>query len=210
MDRSDVAILTAIIVGSFVTGLVWAPVFSDKKQINNVLEASSYVATIFACVVAAIALTSWKKQFRFSERFSRLSNLKDVATDLHIYRDYLQVVFVDCDARIKGQIASEELVHEVESRRSKVRQVFTDYKKAWTSSIAFLSKAEEASILGRPEVYVDMFTYYSKELYATAEVCSYTGESSEYLALKTEAIEKAKFIYAETTASLDHLLSQKI
>lgn len=210
MDRNDFVVLTAIVLGSFVTGLVWAPVFSDKKQLSNVLEASSYIATIFACLVAAAALTSWKKQFRFTERFSRLSNLKDAATDLHVYRGYLQVVFVECDAQLEGQRVSDELLEEISARRAKALQVFTDYKKAWTSSVAFLNAAEEASVVGRPELYVDMFTHYSRELYAAAEIGSYTGDGAEYLALKTEALEKAKFIYAETTGSLDYLLSQKI
>lgn len=210
MDRNDVVILTAIVVGSFVVGLVWAPVIGDTTKLNAVLEATSYVATILACIVAATALTSWKKQFRFSERFSRLSNLKDAATDLHVYRGYLQVVFVDCDATLEGESVSEEFVEEISTRRAKALQVFTDYKKAWTSAVAFLNPAEEASIVGRPELYVEMFTYYSRELYAAAEIGSCTGESAEYVALKAEALEKAKFIYAETTGSLDYLLSQKI
>ncbi|MFV3289155.1 hypothetical protein ACNFBR_10480 [Pseudomonas sp. NY11955] len=210
MEKKDIAILTAVVVGSFFSGVVWAPIFTDKALIKDLLESSSYVATIFACVVAVVALSSWKKQFRFSERFSRLSSLKDAATDLHLYRGYLQDISRAIELKLGGEDVPDNFAKDLESKREKVLDTFSFYKKSWTSAVAFLSAQEEAEIQGRPDVFISMYMRYPQQLYSAAEVCFLTGDRAEYDSIKQEAIERAKSLYAQTVGALDHLLSQKI
>jgi len=210
MERKDIAALTAVVGGSFFAGVVWAPAFADKQLLKDLLESTSYIATIIACFVAVAALTSWKKQFRFSERFTRLSNLKDAATDLHRYRGYLQDISRACEIKLRGEEVPDELVEALASKRMIVLDTFTVYKKAWASAVAFLSGHEEAAIQGRPDVFIGMFTHYPEQIYTAAELGFLSGDKAEYEAVKNEAIEKAKFLYAQTVGALDFLLSQKI
>lgn len=210
MERKDIAVLTAVVVGSFFTGVVWAPAFTDKPLLKDLLESTSYIATILACVIAVVALTSWKKQFRFSERFARLSHLKDAATDLHLYRGYLQDISKACEIKFRGEDVPDQLAKSLDSKRVEVLDTFSSYKKAWVSAVAFLSGQEEAAIQGRPEVFIGMYTQYPQQLYLAAELSFFSGDRAEYDAVKAEAIERAKFLYAQTVGALDHLLSQKI
>lgn len=210
MRRADIVASIAVIVGSFVTGIVWAPAFSGKTNIKDVLEATSYIATILACGVAATALSSWKKQFRYTERFSRISKLKDAATSLHLYRGYLQAIGRACDLKLEGTPVPPEVRDEIVQRREKLLEVFTDYRKAWTSAVAFLDHSEEVRIKGTPDAFISLYLKYPGGIYEACETGLDSGDSSGYVSLMRAAVSEAKDLYAHTVSSFDSLLAKKI
>lgn len=210
MNRADIVALIVVVVGSFVTGIVWAPVFSGQPNIKDMLEATSYIATILACGVAATALSSWKKQFRYTERFSRISKLKDAATDLHLYRGYLQAIGRACDLMFDGEQVPPEARDEITQRRGRLLEVFASYRKAWTSAVAFLDHSEEASIKGTPDAFLSLYLKYPDYIYEACQVGLNSGDNRDYVSIMESAISEAKELYADTVRSFDSLLADKI
>ncbi|UVM64458.1 hypothetical protein LOY34_13965 [Pseudomonas sp. B21-009] len=210
MKRADIVALIAVVVGSFVTGVVWAPAFSGAPNIKDMLEATSYIATILACGVAATALSSWKKQFRYTERFSRISKLKDAATDLHLYRGYLQAIGRACDFMFDGEPVPAEAKDEITQRRDRLLEAFSNYRKAWTSAVAFLNKSEEARIKGTPDAFISLYLKYPDDIYEACRSGLNSGDNREYVSLMRTAISEAKDLYAHTVSSFDSLLADKI
>lgn len=89
MKTGEITILGLICVGLFFAGVVWAPSFSKPAEIKNSIEAISYIATILACVVAMSALTSWRSQFKHSEKYAALKSLLESVYELQTIRSYL-------------------------------------------------------------------------------------------------------------------------
>lgn len=210
MKRSEILVLTAIVSGAFVTGVVWAPAFSDASKMKDFLEAGSYIATILACGVAVSALSSWRHQFRFTERFSRLSALKDAATDLHLYRGYLIAIQRVCDIRLRGESVDPSIAEDVEQRRLKLLDTFAAYRKAWTSAVAFLTRAEEADFPGLPDVFITLYIQRPDQIYLAAREAEDSGCQNEYYDVVRVFNSEAKDLYARTVSTLDALLSEKV
>ncbi|QGW77779.1 hypothetical protein GPJ81_14160 [Pseudomonas alkylphenolica] len=210
MKKSEIIALSAIVVGSFLTGVVWAPAISEPSKLKDVLEASSFIATILACGVAASALASWKHQFRYTERYARLATLKDAATDLHLYRGYLLAIGRACDTMLRGDLVEPELAKEIDDRRTTLLDTFAAYRKSWTSAVGFLTLAEESSYSGAPEVFLSLFMARSKEIYAAAEEALNSGCHKGYHEVFKASDTEAKELYARTVSFLDSLLSEKL
>jgi len=210
MKRSDVLAFTAIVLGAFAAGVVWAPAFSDVSKIKDFLEVTSYIATILACGVAASALSSWKHQFRFTERFSRLSALKDAATDLHLYRGYLLAIRKACDILLRGEPVDLSIAEDIEQRRLKLLDTFAAYRKAWTSAVAFLTAAEEADFPGLPDTFINLYIQRPDQIYSAASGGVNSGCQNEYLEVVSASNSEAKDLYTRTVSTLDALLSEKV
>ncbi|MBI6923792.1 hypothetical protein JET66_03875 [Pseudomonas putida] len=89
MKVSEIIIYGFICVGLFFTGVVWAPTFSNSDEIKSSIEVISYLATILACAVAISALSSWRSQFKHSERYAALKSLLESTYELQGIRSYL-------------------------------------------------------------------------------------------------------------------------
>lgn len=210
MKKSEALVYAVISVGMFFVGVTWAPAFSGAPNMKDLLESTSYIATILACGVAATALSSWKKQFRYAERFSRISKLKDAATDLHLYRGYLQAIGRACDFMFDGEPVPSEAKDEIVQRRDKLLEAFSNYRKAWTSAVAFLTQSEEARIKGTPDAFIGLYLQYPGDIYEACHAGLNSGDNSEYVSLMRVAISEAKELYGHTVNSLDTLLAEKI
>ncbi|CRM70541.1 hypothetical protein [Pseudomonas sp. 58 R 12] len=96
MKRSDVVLLAVFSVGFFSVGVVWRPAFGTYGNIKDGLECVSYIATTVAAIVAIFALSAWKAQFKYSEKFKSINILNDSAVGLLIFSHYIVAMTSQC------------------------------------------------------------------------------------------------------------------
>lgn len=210
MWRADNLIAVTVVVGAFFCGVVWAPQLVDFS-VKDALEATSYVATIVACVVAVVALLAWKAQFRHAERYATLRALKDAITDMHTYRGFLLAVKKSCDYQIAngGDVDPALRAKEIEKRQLML-SALTSYNKAWAGAVGFLTPAEEARIVGTPTFFTKLGMERPDELMRTAKRCVEEGERDDYSSAMEEFDEEAMHVYAISVAEIERLLREKV
>lgn len=210
MWRADNLILVAIVIGSFFCGIVWAPSLNDF-HVKGALEATSYIATIIACVVAVIALLAWKSQFRHAERYATLKDLKGAVTDMHTYRGFLLAVKRSCDHQIANGGAVDPDLRAIEvAKREKMLEAITNYNKAWAAAIGFFTPEEESRIVGTPTKFALLSMEQPRNL---VEACArrIRGEpGAEYESVMNTANAEAQHIYALTVSEVERLLREKV
>lgn len=210
MWRSDNLIAVTVIVGTFFCGVVWAPQLVSFG-VKDALEATSYVATIIACVVAVVALLAWKAQFRHAERYATLKSLKDAITDMHTYRGFLLAVKKSCDFQIAngGEVDQALRAKEIEKRQLML-SALTSYNKAWAGAVGFLTSAEETRIIGTPTFFTKLGMERPDELMRTAKRCIENGERDDYASLAEEFNSEAMHVFAISVAEIERLLREKV
>ncbi|MFV3292568.1 hypothetical protein ACNFBR_28025 [Pseudomonas sp. NY11955] len=154
--------LVVIGLGLFATGLVWRPMVGDGDSIKYALECTSYIATAVAAIVAITALSAWRDQFRYTERFKCLTELKEAAADLSAFSEYLHDYYTACFNSIPngGTLVWK---HSDDGSLAKWYKALDRYKRVWTTARVFLTEVEMDYFSGKPEDFDD--------LYARASVC---------------------------------------
>lgn len=210
MRRIDSLIWVAIIVGAFFCGVVWAPAFAGLPM-KAVLEATSYIATIIACLVAVITLIAWRSQFRHAERYATLKVLKGAVTDLHYYRGFLLAVKKSCDYQIAnaGNVDPDLRSKEVE-KRQKMLDAIAGYNKAWAAAVGFLTAEEEARIIGTPTKFALLSMDRPDQLVKACRLCLHGGAEADFHETMEKFNVEARHIYAVTVDEIERLLREKV
>lgn len=209
MSLVDGVVLFAIIVGAFFCGVVWSPLLADLK-VADALEATSYVATIIACVVAVITLSAWRYQFRHAERYSTLKDLKVAATDLYNYRGFLLAVKRSCDYQIThaGEVDPELRSRELEKRQLMLEAI-ASYNKAWAAAVGFLTAEEESRIVGTPNKFALLSMERPDQLIDAFRLCLGGGPQENFDSSMEQINREAMHIYAVTVGEIERLLREK-
>ena len=210
MNRSDAVTLAVIGTGLFMAGVVWQPAFGDYSKMKDALEGSSFLATAVAAVVAIFTLNAWKAQFRHSERFKSLKDLKDAATDLHTLRGFLFCVERRCTHLMHTNgVPSEELELAEETAKQKWLSAMQTYNRAWSTAVVFFTPQEEKAFSGPANVFTEKYmdnTMRIIMLYANApSVENYVNFTSSCRVIT----DSAKDLYARTVSELEWMLRQK-
>lgn len=147
----------------FFAGVIWGMIpdksgFFVVADIHDLFDMFGAVATAVAAAVAVIALTNWQSQFRHSEKFRALKELKDAAYSLFAFRGYLFAVQRRClHLMASGGVPGEDSLDEERSAHEAWKASLQNYNIAWGTALIFLSKEEEESL----SVTAYMFTYRS-------------------------------------------------
>lgn len=193
----------------FFCGVVWAPVFGDLK-VADALEATSYVATIIACVVAVITLSAWRYQFRHAERYAALKDLKVAVTDLYNYRGFLLAVKKSCDYQIDhaGEVDPELRSREL-GKRQQMLDAIASYNKAWAAAVGFLTAEEESRIIGTPNKFALLSIERPDQLVEACSLCLRGGAQADFDSTMEQINAEAMSIYAVTVGEIERLLREK-
>lgn len=155
MSRNDFFLLLVVSAGLFFVGVVWAPAFSSTNDLKKPLEYTSYIATILACAVAIYTLSSWRTQFRHSEKYNAIKSLTDAALGMQVVRSYLFAMQTEFLQRYATNgVPVEVLKRAVEAERELCTEALRSYHKAWITASALLSDSEQADY---PGIYSEVF-----------------------------------------------------
>ncbi|QKZ05866.1 hypothetical protein [Pseudomonas eucalypticola] len=200
----DWVVLGMVVIGAFLAGLVWRPLLVKVTDTKDYLEMLSFVATVIACGVAINALTAWKKQFHYAERFKSLKELKDASLGLHSFRGYLQKLGQRCMyLQMHQNILSEEMELEVDAAREKWLKDLDAYNKAWGTAAAFMTDAERKSFPGPAPLFVKYSLQWPLKIVALYSDNPGPDGFSIFTDGHREYIEEARRIYALTVSSLE-------
>lgn len=185
MNKNDVFIYMVIAVGLFVAGAVWAPGLSAAKEVKEALECTSYIATVLACAVAISALTSWRAQFRHSEKYNAIKTLTDAALGMQVVRSYLFAMQNNYGQKYaSGGVPIEILERSVDAEREVCAQALRVYQKAWITASALLSESEQADYPGVYAMVWDLVYEYPlrmASLYAECEKFEFFSRARELI-----------------------------
>ncbi|MBI6749766.1 hypothetical protein [Pseudomonas syringae] len=188
----------------------------DKKgfflieSVHDLFEIFGALATVIAAVVAVVALSGWRSQFRHAARFESLKSLKDAATKLHTFRKYLKTVEARYAHLIHNQgIESNELIENEESARQQWANDLQAYNQAWGTAVVFFSPEEESEFSGAAPVYVrrsldDPFKIVAAYANATTADGLY-----RFTHACRDINEEVRHLYAKTVSELEWMLRQK-
>lgn len=207
MSRSDSIMLVVSGIGLFATGLVWRPMAGDGDSIKYALECTSYIATAMAAFVATVALSAWKEQFKHTERFKCLSELKETATDLNAFFLYLHDFYSACSNSIPndGTFVWE---HSAEGTVAQWDRALHKYRRVWTTARIFLTKAEMDNFSGKPEDFDRLYKNASVQL-ATSLV-SHNGSQmlTHLMECYQKVLEESWALYTSTLKQTEELLEK--
>lgn len=207
MKRADLAMLVACFAGFFVIGLVWRPAFESWGGIKNALECTSYVATTLAAVVAIFALNAWKYQFKHTERFKCLSELKEAATDLNAYMEYLHDFYSACFNSIPNG-GTLTWKHLPDGSLAQWDKAIDRYRRVWTTARIFLTKAEIDSFSGKPESFDELYIRNSVLLPSSFANCSESKMLTQLMECYQEVNQESWALYKSTLKQTEELLSK--
>lgn len=203
----DWVILGVMIFGAFVAGLVWRPLLVKVTDTKDYLEMLSFLATIVACGVAVNALTAWKKQFHYAERFKSLKELKDASIGLHSFRGYLHKLGERCMyLQTHQNILLQEMEQDVDAAREKWLRDLDTYNKAWGTAAAFMTDAERNSFPGPAPLFVKYSLMWPLQIVTLYANNPGPDGLSVFADGHRQFVEEARHIYALTVSSLEMML----
>ncbi len=209
MDRVVIGGCFLLVALGILLGLGFSPNGSTGKNIRDSLEILSFIGTAITAVVAIAALTSWRGQFHYTERYRALKNLKDASVDLLFFVTYLDSVFLHQFETLSiGASPDEQRRAEAEARQNWIA-VFDTYNRAWNSAVVFLTAQEAKEFVGTPTVY-------SKRSSEDAMKIRLAGRTinadDRFISLMEEAeklTDSARSLYDATRADIDRLIASQ-
>lgn len=211
MDRVVLGGCLLLVLFGIAVGVGVKSSLDAQAQVRSALELLSFLATSVTAVVAVVALTSWRSQFKHTEKFKALRELKDAATSLHRFRGYLLALQNRCHGLLRG--ASPEEVAYLEGAEHEARQNWLDaletYNRAWSTALVFLTTEEADNFVGSSNV----FNKRSLDdpikitmLYANA---AQDGGIPRFVFEAREVTDSARDLYASTRTALEMMLMEK-
>jgi hypothetical protein len=210
MDRVVFAGCLMLVLFGLLLGIGMGSTEVVANKVRGVFELLSFAGTAVTAVVAVVALTSWQSQFRHSERFKSIKELKDAATGLFTFRGYLlALVESGKQFRANGGIANAQLEATQLSAHTKWLESLQLYVKAWSTAVVFFTDEEEKQFSGPPRVFIDLSNRRPSEIInADARFPSPSGDD-EFNNYIKEITDHAQRVYAQTVAELEAMIRKK-
>jgi len=205
MSRSDSIMLAVIGIGLFTAGLVWRPVAGGGDGIKYFLECASYIATTMAAIAATIALRAWRDQFKHTERFKHLSELKEAANDLSAFTAYLDDYYSAC-SNIDQAEGALVWKHSAEQTLAKWHSALDRYRRVWTTARIFLTEAELDSFSGKPEDFDELYLRASVSLPASFVSRNGSQMLTQLIECYQEFHQESWALYKSTLKQTEELL----
>jgi hypothetical protein len=180
------------------------------NKIRGVFEILSYAGTVVTAMVAVVALTSWQSQFRHTERFKSLKDLKDAAIGLHAFKDFLLTVQKKCHHLICNDGYPIDVLEQDETlAREKWLIALEAYNRAWGTAVVFFTHAEEASFSGSAKVFTSRSINDPLRI-----VMAYANQPNkdqlvEFTKTSRQITDEAKYLCKSTVSELEWMLRQK-
>lgn|GEM_PF-3492340 len=202
--------LLLVLFGLFVgLGMQTSP--EAQTTIRSAFELLSFIATSVTAVVAVVALTGWRMQFKHTEKFNALRDLKDSATSLHKFRGYLLALQNKCLGLLQG--ASPENIAYLQEAEDEARlkwlEALEHYNRAWSTALVFLTAEESENFVGSSNVFnrrsIDDPVKITM-LYANA---AQDGGAPLFQSEAREVTDTARHLYASTRTALEIMLMEK-
>lgn len=210
MDRVVFAGCIMLVCFGVLLGVGMGSTEVAANKVRGVFELLSFAGTAVTAVVAVVALTSWQAQFRHSERFKSIKELKDAATGLFTLRGYL-LALIDSGKqfRANGGIANAQLEAIQRSARAKWLESLQLYVKAWSTAVVFFTEEEERNFSGQPRVFIDLSTKLPKEIINADELFPSPETDHEFDKYTKEITDHVQRVYAQTVSELETMIRKK-
>lgn len=212
MKKDSVVWLGCVLL--FAAGVLWGMIpdktgFFVVANIHDLFDILGAMATVIAAVVAVVALTNWRSQFRHEARFQSLKELKDAALELHTFRAYLMVVEARCMGLMhNGGVGNKEIYQLEEAAKQTWLSALQRYNKAWGTAVAFFTAEEEAAFTGSAPVYVKRSLDDPMKIVMAYANAPGAENDLQFAATCREITEQARHLYASTVSELELMLRQ--
>jgi hypothetical protein len=208
MDRVVLGGCFLLVALGVLLGLGVSAEESLGKSIRNAMELLSFAGTAVTGVVAIIALTSWQSQFRFTEKFNSLKELKNTSIDLFYFVAYLETVVSNNWSTIENGLPDDQSKAKEEEARQKWHKALDSYIRAWGSVAVFLTQEEKENFLGSPTVFINRSLEDAMKI-NLSRVNSTSGEKlKNLLSVAHEVTTSARELYESTVAEVEAMLSR--
>lgn len=210
MDRLVFAGCLLLVLFGVLLGTGMGSTEIAANKVRGVFELLSFAGTAVTAVVAVVALTSWQSQFRHSERFKSIKELKDAATGLYTFRGYLlALVESGKQFRANGGVANAQLEAIQLSARTKWLESLQLYVKAWSTAVVFFTAEEEERFSGPPRVFIDLSNNRPAEIINADERFPSPSADNEFHKYTKEITDHAQYVYSATVAELEAMIRKK-
>lgn len=208
MDRVVLGGCFLLVALGVLLGLGVSAEQSTWKGIRNAMEFLSFAGTAVTAVVAIAALTSWQSQFRHTEKFKAMKELREASMELYLFLDYLRAV---ADKHLEllssGATAQDYAVAEAEARE-RWYVALDVYSRAWGLAAVFLTNEEANNFCGPAKLF------YERTVEGVLKIAtSYTKSlpDNKYIDLLTAADEvtsSAKDLCKKTIVEVEKTLAR--
>ncbi len=211
MDRVVLGGCLLLVMFGIAVGLGVQTSPDTQTRIRSALELLSFLATSVTAVVAVVALTGWRMQFKHTEKFKALRELKDAATTLHKFRGYLLALQNRCQGLLQG--ASPQVIADLQQAEDEARQNWLEalelYNRAWSTALVFLTSDESDSFVGSSNVFNKRSIDDPVRITMLFANAAQDGGVPRFLLEAREITDSAKHLYASTRSALEVMLMEK-
>lgn len=175
--------------------------------VKTAFEILSYFATAVAAVVAVVALSDWRTQFKHAERFNSIKDLRRVADDLRLFTKYVKALERKYLFAMTNAGASDAALNEQEEAARVVWVgALQNYGLAWATASVFFSVENESLKKCHPTSVASLF--YNETMRLTFQYANNPtkDDRGELILVAREISEKCKFEVASIHQEIEALL----
>lgn len=178
------------------------------KSVRDALELLSFAGTAVTGVVAVVALTSWRSQFRHTERFKALKDLKDASQNLYFFLAYLNSLANRHIEWVSGGARAQELAVAEAEARARWHEALDIYRRAWGVAAVFLTSAEVESFCGSIKVFNVRSLEDSLKIITSYSNSPPETKLKDLLDAAAETTESVRALYEQTIIEIDQMLAR--
>lgn len=208
MDRVVLGGCFLLVALGVLLGLNFSAEQSIGKSVRDALELLSFVGTAVTGVVAVVALTSWRSQFRHTERFKALKDLKDASLDLYFFLAYLNSLANRHIELVGGGERAQELAVAEAEARERWHEALDIYRRAWGVAVVFLTPEEVKAFCGSIKVFNVRNLEDSLKIITSYSNSPPDTKLRDLLDAAAETTESVRALYEQTIIEIDQLLAR--
>jgi hypothetical protein len=172
------------------------------------MELLSFAGTAVTGVVAVVAFSSWRTQFRHMEKFKALKELNDASRDLHRFLDYLNAIAYREMVALDGGPNVEDLARAEDVARQQWYAALDVYGKAWGGAVVFLAAEEADSFCGPVKIFYERTNEYLLKIRMSYADSHPDDRMRDLLIAAAEASNSAGELYRKTLIGIDKMLAR--
>lgn len=208
MDRVVLGGCFLLVALGVLVGLGISAEQSIGKSIRDAMELLSFAGTAITGVVAVLAFNNWQTQFRHTERFKALKELKDSSLDLYSFLNYLNsMVARDMESITHGSQVDERALEESVARQQWLASLDV-YRKAWGVAVVFLTPEEVNGFCGPVKIFSDRTFEYLLKIRTSYTNCHTDERLNRLLSTAAEVTESARALCDQTIKDVEQMLAR--
>jgi hypothetical protein len=208
MDRVVLGGCFLLVALGVLLGLGISAEQSTWQSIRAAMELLSFAGTAVTGVVAVVALTSWQSQFRHTERFKSLKELKDASLDLHKFIFFLHAIASRHIESLGGGSQVSDHAGAEEVARQQWFAALDVYRRAWGVAVVFLTPEEVNGFCGPVKVFNDRTFEYSWEIITSYSKSPPDEKLKDLLAAAERVTSATRELYDKTVLEVEQMLAR--